>query len=118
MEEFALMSEEERDEAWADVITMLDGDEDPDVMKALREIMDAVKLLEESSESLHVAIEEQFNQAIDNSLDMLSQADWVSIYNKRDDILESLEVTGKISAEDAALYKSDDAVWEKELRSV
>ena len=43
MEQFALMSEEERDEAFQEVVQMLGGDDDPEMIAAVQEIMSAVK---------------------------------------------------------------------------
>ena len=119
MEQFALMSEEERVEAVAEVMAALDG-EDPEIVEAMRVVLEAVKSLDESSESIMSTKAEDINVAIatDVALEMLSTSDWELINNKRGNILESLVVAGKISAEDAALFRGDDALWEKELRSI
>lgn len=124
MEEFALMSEEEREEAFAEVVDMLGGDDDPEIAAAVREIMDAVSSLDGSdakaspAEYVSTSMEREIADATGIALEMISKSDWELISNKRVEILDALISEGKVTAEDAALYKSDDGAWEKELRSV
>mmetsp|Transcript_7385 Transcript_7385/g.15965 ORF Transcript_7385/g.15965 Transcript_7385/m.15965 type:complete len:202 (+) Transcript_7385:296-901(+) len=124
MEEFALMSEEEMEEAFMEVVEMLGGDENSEMATAVREIMDAVKSMDVSDglaplmESMGMSIEEEIAEATHIALEMISNSDWERIYNKRGEILESLVIGGNISAEDAALYKNDDGAWVKELRFI
>ena len=49
MEQFALMSEEEMEEAFSEVIDMLGGEDDPEIVAAIREVMNAVKVMDDST---------------------------------------------------------------------
>ena len=124
MEQFALMSDGEMEEAFSEVVDML-GDDDPEMLEAVREIKEALKSSDESvestplTESMATSIEKEIAEATDIALELISKSDdWESIHSKRDGILNSLIATGTVSAEDAALYKSDDGAWEKELRLI
>ena len=132
MEQFALMSEEERDEAFQEVVQMLGGDDDPEMIEAVQEIMNAVKSMDNdgtfisssssyipgSSSSRMVVSDEELAKATGIALEMISKSDWSVIYNKRNEILDSLISSGKISVEDGTIYKSDNASWEKVLKSI
>ena len=118
MEQFALMSDEEMEEAFSEVMKMLGGDEaDPELEGALREVINEVKAMDEST-----LIESMTNQQIaeitDFALEMISQSDWELIHDKRNEILESLIASGKITEVEATVYRSDEKEWEKELRSI
>jgi len=123
VETFALMSEEEMEEAFSEVIDMLGGDDaDPEIIESVKEIMNMAKSMDESSgmgDFMAMEIDEdEIAKATDIALEMISKSDWELIYNKQSDILNSLISAGKFSVEDAAVYKSDDVAWEKELRSI
>ena len=132
MEQFALMSEEERDEAFQEVVQMLGGDDDPEMIEAVQEIMNAVKSMDNDgtfissssssyipgSSSRMVVSEDELAKATGIALEMISKSDWSVIYNKRNEILDSLISSGKISVEDGTIYKSDNASWEKVLKSI
>ena len=132
MEQFALMSEEERDEAFQEVVQMLGGDDDPEMIAAVQEIMNAVKSMDNdgtfisssssyipgSSSSRMVVSDEELAKATGIALEMIFKSDWSVIYNKRNEILDSLISSGKISVEDGTIYKSDNASWEKVLKSI
>eukprot|EP00581_Thalassiosira_minuscula_P027909 CAMPEP_0183756822 /NCGR_PEP_ID=MMETSP0739-20130205/5302_1 /TAXON_ID=385413 /ORGANISM="Thalassiosira miniscula, Strain CCMP1093" /LENGTH=194 /DNA_ID=CAMNT_0025994101 /DNA_START=178 /DNA_END=762 /DNA_ORIENTATION=+ len=118
MEEFALMSEEEREEAFAEVVAML-GDDDPEMIEAVREIMNAVNSLDGEGDGEEPWItESELAAATGMALEVLSTSNWESIYNKRGDILDSLIASGKLTADDAAIFKSNDGAWENELRTI
>mmetsp|Transcript_4140 Transcript_4140/g.7377 ORF Transcript_4140/g.7377 Transcript_4140/m.7377 type:complete len:208 (-) Transcript_4140:39-662(-) len=124
MEQFALMSDGEMEEAFSEVVDML-GDDDPEMLEAVREIKEALKSSDGSDEStplmesMTTSTDKEIAEATDIALELISKSDdWESIHNKRDGILNSLIATGTVSAEDAALYKSDDGAWEKELRLI
>ena len=123
MEHFAQMSPEEIEEAFAEVIDIL-GD-DPDTIAAVREVMaemesmdadDVTNSVKTTMET--VTLDDEIAEATQIALDMISKSEWDVIYDKRGDILDSVIASGKISAEDAALYKSDEGEWEKELRFI
>mmetsp|Transcript_8459 Transcript_8459/g.14842 ORF Transcript_8459/g.14842 Transcript_8459/m.14842 type:complete len:208 (+) Transcript_8459:232-855(+) len=124
MEQFALMSDGEMEEAFSEVVDML-GDDDPEMLEAVREIKEALKSSDGSDEStplmesMTTSTDKEIAEATDIALELISKSDdWESIHNKRDEILDSLIADGNISAEDAALFKSDDGAWEKELRLI
>ena len=117
MEQFALMSGEERKEAFRDVMDML-GKDDPDMIAAVTEIMNEIDKMDEADASLLVDdIINSVEKATDTELDMIATSAWELIYDKRGDILDSIIESGHLSAEDAALYKSDDDAWTKVLRA-
>ena len=131
MEQFALMSEEERDEAFQEVVHMLGGNDDPEMIEAVQEIMNAVKSMDNDgtfissssyipgrSSRRMVVSDDELAKATGIALEMISKSDWSVIYNKRNEILDSLISSGKISVEDGAIYKNDNAAWEKELNNI
>ncbi|KAL9188544.1 hypothetical protein ACHAXT_006922 [Thalassiosira profunda] len=121
MEMFALMSEEERIEAFAEVVEMIGGDDaDPEDLEALRTVMEAVELMNDADSTSmgYTPMEDAIADATGIALEMIAGSEWEMIREKSSEILDALIVSGKIGAEDAALFRSDGSAWEKELRSV
>ena len=127
MEQFALMSEEERDEAFQEVVQMLGGDDDPEMIAAVQEITSAIKSMDDnvissnpggSNTNRMLVSDDELEKATQIALEMISKSDWSVIHNKRNEILDSLISSGKMSVEDGAIYKSDNASWEKELKRI
>lgn len=136
IEEFALMSDQEMEDAFSDVMKALGAEHDPEIAEAMREVMAAAKSLSDKVDEgggtavpkLRESLVDTFTMLHDKeqmiadatsiALEMISGSDWKLIHDKRGEILESLIVAGRISAGDAALYRSDDDAWEKELRSI
>lgn len=123
MEAFALMSPEEAEEAFAEVIEMLGEDkDDPEMLEAIQEVMREMESMNSGTDVKarlsSMTLEEEIAEATEMALEMISTSEWEVIYNKREDILDSVIASGKISAEDAALYKSDASAWEEELKYI
>ena len=123
MEAFALMSPEEAQEAFAEVLEMMGEDkDDPEMLEAIQEVMREMERMNTGDDVKYrlssMTMEEEVAQATEVALEMISTSEWDVIYNKREDILDSVIASGKMSAEDAALYKSDAAAWEKELKHI
>ena len=123
MEAFALMSPEEAQEAFAEVLEMMGEDkDDPEMLEAIQEVMREMESMNNGDDVKYrlssMTMEEEVAQATEVALEMISTSEWDVIYNKREDILDSVIASGKMSAEDAALYKSDAAAWEKELKYI
>ena len=123
MEAFALMSPEEAQEAFAEVLEMMGEDkDDPEMLEAIQEVMREMENMNTGDDVKYrlssMTMEEEVAQATEVALEMISTSEWDVIYNKREDILDSVIASGKMSAEDAALYKSDAAAWEKELKHI
>lgn len=123
MEAFALMSPEEAEEAFAEVIEMLGEDkDDPEMLEAIQEVMREMESMNSGADVKArlspITLEEEIAEATEMALEMISTSEWEVIYNKREDILDSVIASGKISAEDAALYKSDVSAWEEELKYI
>ena len=123
MEAFALMSPEEAQEAFAEVLEMMGEDkDDPEMLEAIQEVMREMESMNNGDDVKYrlssMTMEEEVAQATEVALEMISTSEWDVIYNKREDILDSVIASGKMSAEDAALYKSDAAAWEKELKHI
>ena len=119
MEHFALMSPEEMEEAFAEVIDML-GD-DADTIAAARKVMAEMASMDINNvkaKMQSITLDNEIAEATQIALDMVSKSEWDVIYDKRAVILDSVIASGKISAEDAALYKSDEGEWERELRFI
>lgn len=123
MEAFALMSPEEAQEAFAEVLEMMGEDkDDPEMLEAIQEVMREMESMNTGEDVKYrlssMTMEEEVAQATEVALEMISTSEWDVIYNKREDILDSVIASDKMSAEDAALYKSDAAAWEKELKYI
>jgi len=118
-----LMSPEEAQEAFAEVLEMMGEDkDDPEMLEAIQEVMREMESMNNGDDVKYrlssMTMEEEVAQATEVALEMISTSEWDVIYNKREDILDSVIASGKMSAEDAALYKSDAAAWEKELKYI
>jgi len=118
-----LMSPEEAQEAFADVLEMLGEDkDDPEMLEAIQEVMREMESMDTGADVKYrlssMTEEEEVAEATEVALEMISTSEWDVINNKQDDILDSVIASGKMSAEDAALYKSDAAAWEKELKYI
>ena len=118
MEEFALMSEEEMEEAFAEVIGMLGDDEE--AISEMKLVMEEVRNMNADVESKHetIILEDELTKATQAALGALLKSEWSAIHAERHAILESIIKSGKVSAEDAAVFKSDPEAWEKELREI
>ena len=117
------MSPEEAEEAFAEVIEMLGEDkDDPEMLEAIQEVMREMGSMNSGTDVKarlsSMTLEEEIAEATEMALEMISTSEWEVIYNKREDILDSVIASGKISAEDAALYKSDASAWEEELKYI
>lgn len=117
------MSPEEAEEAFAEVIEMLGEDkDDPEMLEAIQEVMREMESMNSGTDVKarlsSMTLEEEIAEATEMALEMISTSEWEVIYNKREDILDSVIASGKISAEDAALYKSDASAWEEELKYI
>ena len=117
------MSPEEAEEAFAEVIEMLGEDkDDPEMLEAIQEVMREMESMNSGADVKarlsSMTLEEEIAEATEMALEMISTSQWEVIYNKREDILDSVIASGKISATDAALYKSDAAAWEEELKYI
>lgn len=118
-----MMSPEEAQEAFAEVLEMMGEDkDDPEMLEAIQEVMREMENMNTGDDVKYrlssMTMEEEVAQATEVALEMISTSEWDVIYNKREDILDSVIASGKMSAEDAALYKSDAAAWEKELKYI
>ena len=118
-----MMSPEEAQEAFAEVLEMMGEDkDDPEMLEAIQEVMREMESMNNGDDVKYrlssMTMEEEVAQATKVALEMISTSEWDVIYNKREDILDSVIASGKMSAEDAALYKSDAAAWEKELKYI
>lgn len=118
-----MMSPEEAQEAFAEVLEMMGEDkDDPEMLEAIQEVMREMESMNTGDDVKYrlssMTMEEEVAQATEVALEMISTSEWDVIYNKREDILDSVIASGKMSAEDAALYKSDAAAWEKELKYI
>ena len=117
------MSPEEAQEAFAEVLEMMGEDkDDPEMLEAIQEVMREMENMNTGDDVKYrlssMTMEEEVAQATEVALEMISTSEWDVIYNKREDILDSVIASDKMSAEDAALYKSDAAAWEKELKHI
>lgn len=118
MEEFALMSQEEMEEAFAEVIDMLGNDEE--AIDAMREVISKLRNMNTDVESNYetIVLGDEFVKATKASLAALAKSEWSAVHEKSDEILESIIESGKVSAEDAAVFINDSDAWEQELREI
>ncbi|CAB9518984.1 expressed unknown protein [Seminavis robusta] len=119
MEIFAGMSPEEMEETMKELTQML-GD-DPETLSAIRDVMKEIPNLKTSdiqSSLKEMVSEDEVAAATQDALKLLGKSNWETIWEKQDLILEAVIQSGQLSANDAALYKSDKDAWEKELRFI
>ena len=113
------MSPEEMDETMKELLDMM-GD-DPETVAAIKGVFqDLPNMVEKDIQSslLKMMLNDGVAAATQDALQVLGASDWGTIWNKQGVILEAVIQSGKMSVEDAALFKSDKAAWEKELRFI
>jgi hypothetical protein len=124
MEIFNAMSPEEMQEAMIGSLDVL-GD-DPEMLAAIQELQKELETMKASGveyndEKLQdmIADDELLAAATQDFLDMVEiGTDWEPIWEMQEVILQSVLESGQLSAQDAALYKSDLSAWEKELKFI
>lgn len=99
--------------------------DDPESAPALRELISEITAIDESTTTLEEmkqfgmkVLAQATTQCANQAVQVLSKSDWVEVYGRRDTILWSLTQAGKLSAEEASLYRSDDDAWKEELFAI
>jgi len=130
---FALMSDEEREEAFEEVMQIMGEDAmDEDTLaliKAKVKSMSEYEPIKQHSVPMKQtkpsidktstnAMKGEMAKAVDSALDLISKSEWSLVYEKREGILDTLIELGKINSSDAKMYKRNDGSWEKELRRI
>lgn len=113
------MSPEEMDETMKELLEMM-GD-DPETVAAIEGVFkDLPDMVEKDIQSslLQMMLNDKVAEATQDALQLVGASNWDTIWEKQDLILDAVIQTGKMSADDASLYKSDKAAWEKELRFI
>lgn len=119
MEIFANMSPDEMEEVLSELKVIL-GD-DPEALEAMREVMEELPAMQAANiqQNLQKMIEQdEVAKATADALDLLRKGEWESIWDRRQEILESVIASGKIDPEDAARFRSDPKEWEAELKHI
>ena len=130
---FALMSDEEREEAFEEVMQIMGEDAmDEDTLSSIKAKVKSMSEYEPIKQqnippmkqtkpsidkrSTSNTMKGEMAKAVDSALDLISKSDWSLVYEKRGGILDTLTELGKISLSDAKKFKRNDGTWEKELR--
>jgi hypothetical protein len=122
MEIFNAMSPDEMQAAMIELLDVL-GD-DPEMLAAVQELQKEIETMKASGVESYSKLEDMIEDdelaaATQDFLDMLEGGtDWESIWEMQEVILQSVLESGQLSAQDAALYKSDLPAWEKELKFI
>jgi hypothetical protein len=124
MEIFNAMSPEEMQEPMVGLLDVLC--DDPEVLAAIQELQKELETMKASGveyndEKLQdmIADDELLAAATQDFLDMVESAtDWEPIWEMQEVILQSVLESGQLSAQDAALDKSDLSASEKELKFI
>jgi len=120
MQMFLDMSQEEMEEVMKDLSAVL-GD-DPEALEAMEEVMKEIPNMKSTDEIQSILEGLQSEQAVKaathNALDAIGKAEWTTIWERQDLILEAVIQSGKISPEDAATFKTDNKAWEAELKMI
>jgi len=119
MEIFAAMNPEEMEETMEELKKML-GD-DPETLEAIQHVMNELPKMksEDVQSSLNDMIaDDEIAAATNDALKLLGHSHWDQIWEQQDVILQAVIQSGQISEEDTALFTSDNAAWEKELRFI
>jgi hypothetical protein len=127
MQLFAHLLPKERQEAILEVKAML-GEDDLETMAALEQVLLELPKMEADIQEDRILAEEMVLAATEDALDMLllfqnqkkngPLSSWELIWEKRDVIRDAVIQSGKLSPSDAALFKTDPAAWEAELKSI
>lgn len=119
MEIFAGMSPEEMEETMNELKEMLGND--PETLAAINEVMEEMKQMDAAdikSSLEQMVADDEVAKATQDALKLIHKSSWETIWEKQADILDAVIQSGQISAEDAALFKSDQDKWEMELRFI
>jgi hypothetical protein len=120
MQLFAHLSPKEQKEAILELKAML-GEDDPETMAALERVLLELPKLEADVQADRILSKEMVLAATEDALDMLlngPSSSWELIWEKGNAIRDAVIQSGKLSPEDAALFKTDPAAWEAELKSI
>jgi hypothetical protein len=119
---FADMSPEEMMETMKELRYMFEND--PETMKEVEEIMQEIAKLDpaEMKQSLTGSIDEEMAaKAMDDTMDMLKNADesdWNKIRENKEQILEVVIQSGVMDVEEVRLFRTDPDAWEEELKII
>lgn len=119
MQMFASMSPDEMMETMGDLKKML-GD-DPETLAAIEQVVAEIPKMKESDvkKSLKEMVEEdEIATATRDALKLLRSGAWDTIWDQRDQILEAVLASGKISPMDAARFRASPEEWEAELKHI
>lgn len=125
MEIFMQMSSEERQEVILGLMETV-GD-DPKKRKEMELLISKLPQVEQeqllknpkAAHSLQELIQDdEFAKAKHNAKQMLDGMSWEDFWAIQDQVLESVIAGGQISVEDAALFRTDEEAWKKQLRII
>eukprot|EP00568_Trieres_chinensis_P006646 CAMPEP_0183293944 /NCGR_PEP_ID=MMETSP0160_2-20130417/2454_1 /TAXON_ID=2839 ORGANISM="Odontella Sinensis, Strain Grunow 1884" /NCGR_SAMPLE_ID=MMETSP0160_2 /ASSEMBLY_ACC=CAM_ASM_000250 /LENGTH=183 /DNA_ID=CAMNT_0025455161 /DNA_START=157 /DNA_END=708 /DNA_ORIENTATION=+ len=124
MEIFMAMSPEEREEA---IRALMDAvSDDPVKQKEMEFLISKLPALEEEQikngrggGSLKKMVQEdEFAKAKRNAQMQLGDTPWEALWENQAAILESVLMSGQLSPEDAARFKTDEEAWKAQLRLI
>lgn len=120
MEIFVGMSPEEREETIRDLMATVGDDEDKRrEMETLIKMLPEMESNDSSSSSLKQMIrDDEIAKAKHQASEMLDGSDWGSFWGNQEEILEAVVASGQLRPEDAALFKTDEEAWKKQLRII
>jgi hypothetical protein len=120
MEMFAGMSPDEIEETIKELMLIVD---DPEMQANFQEILDyLIPMMQQESEGgsnlQQMAEDDEVTAATQEAVRLLGNSDWESLWEKQDVILEAVITSGKITEEAAEVFRTDESMWEEQLRFI
>jgi hypothetical protein len=124
MEIFAGMSPEEMEETIKEL--MLAVDDDPEMQAKFQEILEILipQMQQEEQDSgvgsnLREMVEDdEVAAATQDAVRSLGNLHWESLWEQQEDILEAVIASGKITPDAAVVFKTEELMWEQQLRHI
>ena len=124
MEIFAGMSKVEMEETIREMIELVGRDDHETIAELEKLLHELIPMIDDDNkddknQNLKQMIQDdELKKATHDALTLLSGSSWDYVWENQQLILEGVLQSGQLSPEDAALYKADEAAWEKELKFI
>ena len=116
MEMFMGMSAKEREETIQGLM-MAVGD-DPAKKAEMEALIKMLPNLDDNSNLQQMIHDDEIAKAKKEAKRQLGGSDWESFWANQAEILENVLASGQLSPEDAALFKTDEEAWKRQLRII
>mmetsp|Transcript_19825 Transcript_19825/g.29467 ORF Transcript_19825/g.29467 Transcript_19825/m.29467 type:complete len:169 (-) Transcript_19825:13-519(-) len=116
MEIFMSMSGKEREEAIADLMTLVE--DDPEKKAEMETLLKMLPDLGDAGDLEEMIREDEIAKAKTEAKRQLDGQSWDDFWSNQEEILHQVLVSGQLSPEDAARFATDEEAWKNQLRII